>query len=176
MPALVYDCLALGWNGEGDWRRFLQFMLSGAGVRRYAYRRYGGKVVLTAQSKTDTSAGFSQVSVQFQADGEFEFVLLNDTPQFQGVPGQWWSEGAIDGVGDDYAVRSLSSGAVGTWFSSPGADDTWLTMTTLRGWGNRRVSGDGTGTTQVNRTFEVGPEPSGPADDSAFIQTAAVIT
>lgn len=169
MPKIVYECLALGWTGEGDWRRFLQFMLSGTGARRYA-RTNLGEVILTTHSIIDVSASFSGSTITFNTDGLLSGVALNGDPQFPEFPGEWWSEEPVTGIGSSYAVRYLSSGLIGDFFGSAAAADTWITISANRSWSERRtLADDGIGVSIVQATFEVGPQPSGPADDSALI-------
>lgn len=176
LPKIIYECLALGWDGEGDWRRFLQLMLSGTGARRYA-RIPQGEVILTNHTLSDTSTSFSGCTITFDTNGLLKGVVLNGDPQFPTFPGEWWSEEPVTAVGDNYAARYLSSGQLGTPSAGAAAADTWITMTASRSWSrNRQLAVEGVGTSVFQATFECGPEPSGPADDSALITLGATIT
>lgn len=173
MSKLLYECLMHGWDGEGDWRRFLQKMLSGSGIRRYG-RIPQGFVQLTNHTVTDTSTTASNCNMRVRSDGHLEVqraeaanIVYSD---------EWWSAAPETGVGSDYSVRQLSTGASGTWDFQPLANDVWGSLASNQLWILQRVSGDGVGSEQVVRTIEVGPQPSGPADDSCVMDLTVIIT
>ena len=174
MPKIIYECLTLGWDGEGDWRRFLQRMLSGTGVRRYA-RIPQGEVIITNHVISDVSASFAGAGIAFATDGSHNGTRLNaSNPDY---PGEWWSEEPVTDIGDNYAARHLSSGKIGTFSAEVAAADVWHTLTSAGNWSRTRQSGvEGTGTSVAQATFEVGPEPSGPAADTSVITLSAEIT
>lgn len=166
MPKIIYECLALGWNGEGDWRRFLQLMLSGTGVRRYA-RIPQGSVVLTNHSVIDEDTTLARSQFIFQTDGVLDGVRLNAADST--YPGEWWSEEPETGIGNNYAVRWLSSGSFGALTSGSSAGDSWVTISAARTYTLERAVAQGVGTDIFQATFECGPEPSGPADDTSLL-------
>jgi hypothetical protein len=128
-------------------------------------------VQLTAHSVSEfrDTAGVADAWFEFQNDGEL-WGMRNISADAQ-YPGQWWSDEPETLIGDDYAVRHLSSGKTGTYnLFEAAVADTWITATATRSWGIRR-SIQGVKTTVA--TFEVGPQPTGPADDSAVLTTIA---
>lgn len=85
--------------------------------------------------------------------------------------GQWWNKEPDTGIGSNFAVRALSGGT-GTWTVAAAADDAWIAMGGNREW---NVFQDGNGTNTAIRTFEVGSEPTGPADDAASMTVSAEV-
>lgn len=86
------------------------------------------------------------------------------------ISGQYIDQSPITNEGNNWAVRALVAGANGSWSSAAAVDDTWITISADRQW-RRDQTVVGTATTA--RTFEIGPQPTGPADDSATITCVA---
>lgn len=152
----------------GSKRQRGSIMIMGGGMMVGAA---GGFVQLTAHTVNQfrATAGNADAWFEFQNDGEL-WAMRNIDSDVQ-FSGEWWSDEPETSIGDDYAVRHLSSGKTGTYnLFEAAVADTWITATATRSWGVRR-SIQGIKTTAA--TFEVGPEPSGPADDSAVLTTIA---
>jgi hypothetical protein len=129
-----------------------------------------GNVVVNAhafQHIVDDPAN-AESGVRFDTDGgltEWRGALR------LGQSGEWWDNEPDPGVGATFAVRALSGGS-GTWTAAPAADNIWVTMTINRQW---TVLRQVVGQKSASRTFQVGPEPAGPADDSAVISAFAQV-
>jgi hypothetical protein len=180
----LYRCLMLGWNGEGDARQFMREFkgpkyqrgqLSGGSCNRWN-RQPQGQVVITTHSLIDESTSFAGTTFTFRTMGTLRGTVLNGDPQFPVWAGEWWSEEPVTSIGDDYAVRYLSSGQIGTLTGSASAADAWVTISVDRGYSlSRQLAVEGIGVSIFQATFEIGPQPSGPADDSALLGLRADI-
>lgn len=126
----------------------------------------GDMVVLT--NHTDTDLVFSGTAIAgFRFSGGGTLLLVDDADP----PGEWWSAGFTPAIGDDYEVRALSAGKVGTWTNSGAADNTWVTMTAERRWDVEQSS---IGTKTTSATFEVGLDGVESALDSATLTAVAI--
>ena len=184
-----YWCLKRGWSGFGDpwtfFRMYLALMKPFKGPKRQrgTFHMFpaGSTAVLNAGAvvftgpKLIVDTEFSPVSpvadarISFENDGELKGVRLNQTDI--NYTGEWWSAEPEIGIGSSYAARYISGGS-GTWDTSAAAVNNWITISTTRQWGVTRTA---TGSESANATFEVGPQPSGPADDSAAVTCTAVV-
>lgn len=87
--------------------------------------------------------------------------------------GSWWTGEPETEIGDDFEVRALSAGKVGTWTAAAAADDTWVDMSTARTWSVTRA---GVGLKTTTATFEIRRASAGSALDSrSFTVSAEVI-
>lgn len=130
----------------------------------------GGVVVLTAQTFGDFAAsGTATATIRFEDDGELRGIRekLSDFD----FTGEWWSDEDEAGIGNSYAARHLAAGKTGTYSTEAATADNWITISATRDWSVQR--GTPIGSKQCVATFEVGPQPSGPADDSAVIDITA---
>lgn len=130
----------------------------------------GGFVVLTAHSINDFAvSGTATAQIDFENDGELwgRRAILSDLQ----YTGEWWSDEPEASIGDSYAARHRSSGKIGTYSFEAAAAENWITITGTRSWGVSKSAP--TGFKSCDATFECGPQPSGPADDTAFIELEA---
>ena len=182
-----YWCLKRGWSGFGDpwtfFRMYLALMKPFKGPKRQrgtfhmfpagstAVLNAGGVVFSGPKLISDSrfTLGLADARIQFETDGELRGIKLNQTDI--DYTGEWWSAEPEIGIGSSYAARYISGGS-GTWTTSAAAVNTWATISTTRQWGHSRSTN---GTSSANATFEVGPTPSGPADDSAGVTCSATV-
>lgn len=182
-----YWCLKRGWSGFGDpwtfFRMYLALMKPFKGPKRQrgTFHMFpagstallnAGQVVMSGTKlivDQRFTAGTADARISFENDGELKGVKLNGTDL--DYTGEWWSLEPESGIGSSYAARYLSGGS-GVWDTSAAAVNNWITISTTRQWGVTRTA---TGSESANATFEVGPTPSGPADDSAGVTCTAII-
>lgn len=182
-----YWCLKRGWSGFGDpwtfFRMYLALMKPFKGPKRQrgTFHMFpaGSTAVLNAgqvvMSGTKLivdqrfTAGTADARISFENDGELKGVKLNGTDL--DYTGEWWSLEPESGIGSSYAARYLSGGS-GVWDTSAAGANSWITISGIRQWGVTRTN---TGSESANATFECGPQPSGPADDSAPVTCTAII-
>lgn len=183
-----YWCLKRGWSGFGDpWTFFRIWLASikpfkGPKRQRGNFAMFpagttaaagGGAVVLTGPKLISDSRfslpGTADARISFENDGELKGVRLNTTDI--DYTGEWWSAEPEIGIGNSYAARYISGGS-GVWDTSAATVNNWITISTTRQWG---VTRNTTGSESANATFEVGPTPSGPADDSAGVTCTAIV-
>ena len=181
-------CLKRGWSGFGDPWTFFRIWLAAIKPFEGPKRQRGnfscypagtaavlnaGSVVLTGTKLiSDTRfalPGTADARIEFQSDGELFGVKLNGTNI--DYTGEWWSAEPEIGIGSSYAARYISGGS-GVWDTSAASVNAWVTISITRQWGVTRTSN---GSESANATFEVGPTPSGPADDSAPVTCIATI-
>lgn len=127
-----------------------------------------GNVVLTAHNFLAITNGPCTSGVRFETDGQL-FEINSVTGEVE-QDGEWWSDEPAVSIGSSYAVRYLTAGRVGTWTFEAASADNWVTMTPNRIWS---VDSPLDTSKTASATFEVGPQPSGPADDSAVIECIA---
>jgi hypothetical protein len=108
--------------------------------------------------------------VMFATDGEM-WEINSATSNLQ-IQSQWWTREPVTGIGSSYEVRALSTGKVGAWDTSPGADDTWFTISSDREW---NVTQSIVGDNNAAATFEVGEDGVESALDSAVIDCTASV-
>ena len=182
-----YWCLKRGWSGFGDpwtfFRMYLALMKPFKGPKRQrgTFHMFpagstallnAGQVVMSGTKlivDQRFTAGTADARISFENDGELKGVKLNGTDL--DYTGEWWSAEPEIGIGSSYAARYLSGGS-GVWDTSAAGANSWITISGTRQWGVTRTN---TGSESANATFEVGPTPSGPADDSAPVTCTAII-
>jgi len=127
-----------------------------------------GFVVVNAHVFTAIVNGPVTSGVRFEQDGELHKIdsAAGDVQQ----DGEWWSDEPEPSIGDNFAARHLSAGKIGTYSNEAASANTWITITASRIWDVDSPLDD---TKSCDATFEVGPQPSGPADDSGFIELTA---
>ena len=183
-----YWCLKRGWSGFGDPRTFFRMWLALMKPFKGPKRQRGnfacwpagsfallnaGAVVLSGPKLISDSRfslpGTADARISFENDGELKGVRLNQTDI--NYTGEWWSAEPEIGIGSSYAARYISGGS-GTWDVFAQSVNNWSTISVTRQWGVIRTA---TGSESANATFEVGPQPSGPADDSAAVTCTAIV-
>jgi len=185
MPAWKYRILRMGWNGEGDPLKWLfQYMRGFKGPKfqrgNFAMFPVGitavgdvGNVFLTNHGVTHTNGGgIARSGVEFTTDGGLDEseALVNVGLITSGE----WHTNEPSATGSNYEVRARALGKVGSWAVSAAADDTWIQISTDRGWSNVRVAKSSPGTTTTSATFELGDNGASSADDSATLTCNAV--
>ena len=116
------------------------------------------------------SAGTAESGVSFENDGQM--WERNDHSSDTQYNAEWWDDEPTTDIGDSYSVRALSAGKTGSWTESANSDDVWSILTSTKNWRRNRTTN---GSSTVTATFEVGPQPTGPADASASIEVRATI-